>query len=177
MVTSTTRGVGPEAHRAMRRGLALVLVGALLGSAALGVPSTIGSAAAQETIEGEVLVILASEAPGTIAPELAHIEALREAPFSSYRSMTLLASHPVSLVLGRGADIPLPNGRVMQVVAEERQPDGRVRTRVAINRPGERDYLPGATLLLPRCEPLLIAGQAFGGGTLVLGVRLGTGCD
>lgn len=90
--------------------------------------------------------------------------------------MSLLASHPVALVIDRPIDIPLPNGRVMQVLAQERLADGRVRTRVSINRPGERDYLPGATLLLPRCEPVLLAGQSFGGGTLVLGIRLGAGC-
>lgn len=150
----------------------LVLTSALLSS-----PSAMRSVSAQETIDGEILVILASETAGTIAPELAGIAALRQAPFSSYRSMSLLASHPVSLVIDRPMDIPLPNGRVMQVIAEERLPDGRVRTRVSINRPGERDYLPGATLLLPRCEPAFLAGQSFGGGTLVLGIRFGASCD
>jgi len=163
-----------DARSFVRRMVAIA--GLVLTSALLLSPSAQRSASAQEAIEGEVLVILASETAGTVAPELAGIPALRQAPFSSYRSMSLLAAHPVSLVIDRPIDIPLPNGRVMQVIAEERLADGRVRTRVSINRPGERDYLPGATLLLVRCEPLLIAGQAFGGGTLVLGIRLGSNC-
>lgn len=175
-MTSSTTKTGSERHDATRRVRQVAtIVGVALASVFLSPPSS-RSASAQATIEGEVLVILASEAPGSIAPELAGIAALRQAPFSSYRSMTLLASHPISLVIDRAVDIPLPNGRVLQVVAEERLPDGRVRTRVSINRPGEHDYLPGATLLLPRCEPAFLAGQSFGGGTLVLGIRFGSAC-
>lgn len=131
---------------------------------------------AQSSVHGEVFVILASDVPGVIAPELAGIAALRQPPFSSFGSMTLLGSHPVDLAVGSPVDIPLPNGRVLQVLAEARTADGRYPTRVSINRPGESDYLPVLSVLAAPCDPFFVAGQSFGGGTLVIGVRLGDRC-
>ncbi len=131
---------------------------------------------AQSSVHGEVFIILASDAPGVIAPELAGIAALRQPPFSSYGSMALLGSHPVDLAVGSPVDIPLPNGRVLRVLAEARMADGRYPTRVSINRPGESDYLPVVSIAAPPCVPFFFAGQNFGGGTLVIGVRLGDRC-
>jgi hypothetical protein len=126
---------------------------------------------AQEAVPGEVMVILASESPGTIAPELSGLPALRQPPFSSFPSMRLLATHPISLPVGTAVEVPLPNGRVMSVVLAERTEDGRFRTRVSIP-----DYLPSFEVRSRPCEPFFLAGQSFGGGRLILGVRLGAGC-
>ncbi len=153
------------------RPLRLLLLACVAAVGVLGWGSTSRTAGAQEAVPGEVMVILASEAPGTIAPELAGLPALRQPPFSSFPSMTLLATHPISLPLGASVEVPLPNGRVMSVVLAERTEDGRFRTRVSIP-----DYLPSFEVRSRPCEPFFLAGQSFGGGRLILGVRLGAGC-
>lgn len=159
-------------HRLRRRAFTSAIAAAC---ALLAMPASV-RVGAQATVPAEVMVILASETPGTIAPELASIPALRQPPFSSYPSMSLLATHPISLVVGTPIEVPLPNGRVLSALLEERGADGRYRARVSVNRPGESDYLRGVVLNLTPCEPLFLAGQSFGGGTLVLGVRIGEGC-
>lgn len=153
-------------HRLRRR----ALLGAIATACVLGVvPAPRG--AAQATVPAQVMVILASESPGTIAPELANIPALRQPPFSSFPSMSLLATHPITLTIGTPIEVPLPNGRVLSVVVEERSEDGRYRARVAIP-----DYLPSFEVRSRPCEPFFLAGQAFGGGRLILGVRIGDAC-
>jgi hypothetical protein len=159
--------VTPTPHRLRRRAL-------LSATAVLCVLAVVPAAphvGAQATVPAEVMVILASESPGTIAPELSGIAALRQPPFSSFPSMSLLATHPISLTLGTPIEVPLPNGRVLSVVVEERSEDGRYRARVAIP-----DYLRGFEVRAAPCEPFFLAGQAFSGGRLILGVRIGEGC-
>ncbi len=124
-------------------------------------------------VPGEVFVILASEAAGEIAPELASMPALRQPPFNAFHSMRLLARPTVRLTMGEPETIPLPNGRILQLVVEERTAEGRYRVRVSINRPEQRDYLPLLEIVAPPGDPFFLAGQSFMGGTLVLGVRLG----
>ena len=155
----------------LTRHLRLLLVACATAAGVLAWGPAARSAGAQEVVPGEVMVILASESPGTIAPELSGLPALRQPPFSSFPSMSLLATHPISLPVGTTVEVPLPNGRVMSVVLAERAEDGRFRTRVSIP-----DYLPSFEVRSRPCEPFFLAGQSFGGGRLILGVRLGAGC-
>ena len=53
-------------------------------------------------------------------------------------------------------------------------PDGRLRVRVSINRPNQTDYLPLLQVLASPGDPFFVAGQAHDGGTLVIGITLGT---
>ena len=155
--------------------LALV---ALLG-VALPVPSLTAQQApgaaqgAVREVRGEVLVILGSERPGEIDPALASIGALRQAPFSSFQTMQLLARPSIHLVVDEPRDIPLPNGRILRIVLASVTPQGRYRVRVSINRPEQSDYLPLLEVVAPPGDPFFLAGQNFLGGTLVIGVRLG----
>jgi hypothetical protein len=131
-----------------------------------------GVARAQDQV-GEVLVVLASEQGGVVDANLAQEPALRQPPFNAYRSMRLLERRPMTLGAGRPAVVPLPNGRRVQVVFVQRLPNGRVQVRVSINRPDQNDYLQGVTVETSPGVPFFIAGQAFQGGTLVIGVRVG----
>ena len=54
-------------------------------------------------------------------------------------------------------------------------PDGRYRIKVSINRPNESDYLPLLQVEAAPGDPFFVAGQAFDGGTLIVGVRLSPG--
>lgn len=128
---------------------------------------------APSEVAGEVLVILASETPGEIDPALSSMQALRQPPFNAFHSMQLLARPSIRMTVGQPQNVPLPNGRVLQLVLESVTPEGRYRVRVSINRPEQQDYLPLLEIVAPPGDPFFLAGQNFMGGTLVLGVRLG----
>lgn len=149
--------------------------------ALLGLASPLPAAMAQQAptqpaaheVRGEVLVILGSERPGEIDPALASLGALRQAPFSSFQTMQLLARPSIRLMVDEPLDIPLPNGRILRIVLASVTPQGRYRVRVSINRPEQSDYLPLLEVVAPPGDPFFLAGQNFLGGTLVIGVRLG----
>jgi hypothetical protein len=128
---------------------------------------------APSEVRGEVLVILASEREGTIAPELESLPALRQPPFNAFHSMTLLMRPAITLRVGEPHDLELPNGRILRIVLEAITPEGRYRVRVSINRREQQDYLPLLEIVAPPGDPFFLAGQNFMGGTMVLGVRLG----
>ena len=131
------------------------------------------SAEAQRATPGEVVVVLAKEAPGTIAPELAELTALRRPPFDSFRSMEVLERRALSLRVGTPAEVVLPNGRKLRIELQRIGPDGRFRVKVSIQREGEQDYLPLLQVVASPGDPFFVAGQSHEGGTLVIGIRLG----
>ena len=124
-------------------------------------------------VAGEVFVILASERDGEIDPALSSMHALRQPPFNAFHSMQLLARPSIHLAIGEPQNVPLPNGRVLQLALDSVTPEGRYRVRVSINRPEQQDYLPLLEIVAPPGDPFFLAGQSFMGGTLVIGVRLG----
>jgi hypothetical protein len=153
--------------------LAQLNPGAILGAIALCMSvGTARPAAAQEPVKGEVLVVLAREAAGPVDPKLKEIAALQQAPFNSFGSMELLATHAIELTADKPASVDLPNGRNLRVALVERMPDGRHKLQVSINRPDKKDYLPLLTVIASD-EPFFVAGQRHAGGTLVIGVKVG----
>jgi len=126
-----------------------------------------------DTARGEVLVVLASEQAGTIDPALASVPALRQPPFNSFHSMRVLSRPRIQLSLQRAIDVPLPNGRRLRLILEEKRADGRFKVRVSINRPNQNDYLPLLQVVASPGDPFFVAGQSYQGGTLVIGVRIG----
>lgn len=129
--------------------------------------------AAAQDVKGEVLVVLAKEAEGPIDAKLKPIDALQKPPFNSFKSMELLATHPIVLTDSAPATVELPNGRTLQIKLVERMPDGRHKVSVSINRPDKQDYLPLLTVIASG-EPFFVAGQKHAGGTLVIGVQIGS---
>jgi len=129
-------------------------------------------ASAQESVKGEVLVVLAKEAAGPIDARLKSIAALQKPPFNGFGTKELLATHPVTLSDAEPATVQLPNGRSLLIKLVERMPDGRHKVSVSINRPDKKDYLPLLTVIASD-EPFFVAGQKHAGGTLVIGVQIG----
>ena len=145
----------------------------LLAAAWLTLATSASAASAQDrTVEGEVQIILAEEAEGTIDPRLANLEALRRAPFNLYRTLTLHSSRRIQLRVNEPRELPLPNGRRIRLVLWQITSEGRYRIRVSINRPGQRDYLPEMSVRTSPGDPFFVAGQGFQRGTLVVGIRL-----
>jgi hypothetical protein len=143
-----------------------------LALAVLVVPMTV--AGQTPAVHADVVVILAKEEPGTIDPTLASVGALQRPPFNTFRSMQVLSRPRVTLRTDQDADIALPNGRQLRIRVQQVMPDGRLRVRVSINRPNQSDYLPLLQVLASPGDPFFVAGQAHDGGTLVIGITLGT---
>lgn len=144
---------------------------------ALVITTLLGSATvanAQNRVASEVIVILAKEAPGTIDPSLANIAALRRAPFNAFRTMEIVERQNEQLRVETDRDILLPNGRTLRIRLQRVMPDGRFRVRVSINRPEADAYLPLLQVVASPGDPFFVAGQSHDGGTLVIGIRLGT---
>jgi len=150
----------------VRRATALLL--AVACACAVSSPRTV---AAEDNVQGEVLVILAKAEPGPLDPKLAGMQALRKPPFDGYKSMTLLSTSPVTLNSQHASISDLPKGRKLMLRLLGSARDGRHRVEVSINKPGKQDYLPLLTVLASK-EPFFVAGQSFKGGTLIIGVRL-----
>lgn len=142
--------------------------------AALFTPAPGSAQSEGSSVSAEVLVVLAKEAPGTIAPELASIQALRRPPFNGFRTMEILERPTLELRAGEDSDVHLPNGRRLRVTLLRVTRDGRYQVRVSINRPEQHDYLPLLTVVTSPGDPFFVAGQAHDGGTLVIGIRIGT---
>jgi hypothetical protein len=159
--------------------LARVLLGWALGILVVaGAMSSALRASAQApppnaAVRGEVFVVLASEADGVIDPSLADIPALRQPPFNTFRSMSVLARSTAQISLERPMEVALPNGRHLRIALERPLSDGRYRVRISINTPGQADYLSLLEVLASPGDPFFVAGQNWLGGTLVIGVRIG----
>lgn len=150
----------------------------LVGFLALPLLAPVPSSRADDAkVAGEVLVILAKEEAGEIDAQLKQLPALQKPPFNAFKSMKVLSTNPVELTADQASTVGLPNGRTLQLKLLERMPDGRHKVQVSINKPGkkdkEQDYLPLLTVLASG-EPFFVAGQSYEGGTLVLGVRIGS---
>ena len=150
------------------RAVGLALAGFVVGSLFTG-----STAMAQESVPGEVMVILAKEAPGPVDAALRNVAALRRPPFDSFRAMELLSRPRVQLRVDSPEDVRLPNGRRVRIILQQVLPDGRFRMRVSINRPNQNDYLPLLTVVASPGDPFFVAGQSHDGGTLIIGVRVG----
>ncbi|MEM6961484.1 MAG: hypothetical protein AAF355_10265 [Myxococcota bacterium] len=124
-------------------------------------------------MQTEVIVVLAREEAGRIDPSLQQLPALQRPPFTTFRSMEVESRPRVRLVAGRPSEVALPNGRRLRILLERIMPDGRFQVKVSIDRPRERDYLPLLQVVASAGDPFFIAGQAYAGGTLVVGVRVG----
>lgn len=152
-----------------------------LGALAISLASVLGGhslAHAQEAVgdgvRSEVFVVLASEEEGTIDPSLAEIPALRQPPFNAFHTMSVLSRTNARLSADRPLEVTLPNGRQLRIELERPMPDGRHRVRISINTPGQSDYLPLLQIVASPGDPFFVAGQNWQGGTLVIGVRIGT---
>jgi hypothetical protein len=84
--------------------------------------------------------------------------------------MKILSRPKLTLIPGRDALVPLPNGRRVKLTLLRVMPDGRYKVRAAINRPDKSDYLPLLQVVASAGDPFFVAGQSYQGGTLVVGV-------
>ncbi len=129
-----------------------------------------------QTINAEVLLIKASEKSGTIDASLKNIAALSKAPFTSFKSMQLVAQPNVALSLHKDSDLELPNGRTLRLNVKEKQKDGRYHVALSITKPNakekQKDYLPLLQVIAAAGDYFFVVGQAYQDGTMIIGVRI-----
>ena len=124
-------------------------------------------------LNGEVLVLLASEREGSIDPSLSNLRALKHPPFNGFKSMKIMSRSSVALLTDEPVAIELPKKRWLVLTLVQRLADGRAKVQLSINKPNQKDYLPMLNVVISAGEPFFVAGQKFEGGTLVVGVRVG----
>ncbi len=129
--------------------------------------------ASAQAVDTEILVIHAKEEAGEIDARLQEMQALSRAPFNAFRTMRVLETSSYQLAPENPREITLPNGRRLRIELARLMPDGRMLVKVAINRPGQNDYLPLLQVRASPGDPFFVAGQRHDGGTLVIGIRLG----
>ena len=148
-------------------------LGVTLSLASTGLASPV-TRAQPTSMPAEVLIVLGSAEGTGSDPQLEKIAALRKPPFDSLPKKTLLQRSDVKLEPGAPSELDLPNGRKLRLSLVEKLKDGRLRVSVSINRPGQRDYLPLLTVAAAPGDPFFVAGQKHAGGTLIIGVRVGS---
>lgn len=162
-------GPAPHHERRLLRALALGILVSLMAPIAAVEPVR----AADETVTAEVLIVLASGEDGSVDPSLSTVRALKHPPFNEYKTLKLLSRSTVELQKERSVEIALPNGRTLVLRLVAQLPDGRAKVQLSISRPKRKEYLPLLEVIASSGEPFFVAGQHYGGGTLVLGIRAG----
>ena len=97
---------------------------------------------------------------------------LKRPPFSSYNSYKVLKRERVALKMGSSEKRKLPNDR--QLLMSYKAKKGEKHTiSVAIQKPnGGEDYLPLLEVNGRKGERFFVAGQAYQGGILAIGLKL-----
>lgn len=144
------------------------------GSVGFDVWSARAHAEAPAATHAQVTIILGYTDGTGVAPELAKIEALKKAPFDAFPRKALLKKADVDIGIGSSKEVELPNGRKLKLSVLERTAGGGYRVSVSINKPGQQDYLPVMTVVAAPGDPFFVAGQKHEGGTLIIGVTVGS---
>ena len=143
------------------------LISLVLGASAVPV-----AYAADAPVGGEVMVILAKKEPGAFDAKLKQLAPLQNPPFDGFKSMTVLSSAEISISESKTASVDLPNGGKLELKLVQRMPDGRHKVELSLARPGKQNTV---MTVVASGEMFFIAGQKHEGGTLVIGVRVGSG--
>lgn len=145
----------------LRRHLTL---GALALGAALLVPSK--EARADGPVSAEVFIIHATQGAPHVDP------AIGEMPPLKYNNYKLLERKVLPLTKGQPASTGLPTGRTFQVVLSDVTPDKRFKVSASISQPDGKAFLKLLEITAQPGKRFFVGGQAYQGGSLVIGVRI-----
>jgi len=105
-------------------------------------------------------------------PRVSSMPELREGPFKSYASYTLLSTTQLALTRGAKRHLKLPNGRLLEARLEEILSDGSARLVARIDRPGGKEFLPLLEVKARPGQAFIVAGQSYQRGILVLVIKV-----
>ena len=126
---------------------------------------------AQEALNVELIVLHGTNDGKGIDPNVGDMPELKSPPFSSYNSYKLLQKDKLALALGKSDKRKLPNDRNLLVTFKGKK-DQKYTVSVNIQKPNGPDYLPLLDVNGLKGQRFFVAGQAFKGGILVIGVKL-----
>jgi hypothetical protein len=127
---------------------------------------------AEDTINVELLVLHATNDGKGIDKGLEDMPELKRPPFSSYNSYKVLKREKVALKMGSSDKRKLPNDRQLLMSYKAKKAEKHTIS-VAIQKPnGGEDYLPVLEVNGRKGERFFVAGQAYQGGILVIGLKI-----
>jgi hypothetical protein len=128
---------------------------------------------ASANVEVTVLHATNADGGGSIDPAIGPMPALQKPPFSAYNTYKLVTPR-TTIVVSRSAPTTtkLPNGRVLQITLRDVVQANRYRIATSINQPGGTTFLPLLEVTTPAGDPFFVAGQAYQGGMLVIGIKV-----
>lgn len=161
--------------RTMRRGpraRAALSVAWLAGVSALAPPAR---GAGQDAVICDVRAIHGSGNAGAVDTGLALLRRqLSKPPFSAYKSFKLLGLSKLDLAQGKRKQLLLPTKKVLRLTFKERilgpKQEVRLRLHLSITPPRALGFLPGTLFTIADRGTLLVAGDRYDGGTLIVGI-------
>ncbi len=129
---------------------------------------------AVKLVNADVMILHATQTDGGayIDPLIGNLPQLSKPPFSAYNSYKLLDRKSLALEKGKSATYNLVNGRVLQVTFIEPTDDKRFHVAASINQPGGSAFLKLLEVKAAPNETFFVGGQAYKGGSLVLGITM-----
>jgi hypothetical protein len=115
------------------------------------------------------------EAPGGIDKRLAFLrKQLAKPPFSAYKTIKLLEAKQLLLPQNTTQQVKLPTGKILKLTFKEkllqRKDQLRLRLHLSITPPKQTKFLPGTLYTIADRGTLLVAGDRYQQGTLVVGI-------
>lgn len=99
---------------------------------------------------------------------------LSRPPFSSFKTLKLLEEKNLEVPPGQMRQLSLPSGKILRLtykdmlIGSKKKP--RLRFNLSITPPKEKKFLPSTTFTLVNRGTLLVAGENFQQGTMIVGV-------
>jgi hypothetical protein len=154
--------------------LVLGAAGLALVCAVPATPSAVHAAAAPHPrVEIMQLHATNSDGGGSIDPRIGNLPQLKRPPLSAYNTYKLLDRKLLPIEKDKPVADKLVNGRTLQVTLLDITADKRFHVRAEIDRPdGGEAFLKLLEVTASANEPLFVGGQAYQGGTLVLGLTV-----
>jgi hypothetical protein len=147
----------------------------LLAAPASAAPEGSTDTAKGDAVSCTIRSIHGLQAKGKIDKRLAFLrKQLSKPPFSAYRTMKLLEAKELKLAQAGRKKVPLPTGKVLKLTFKEkllgRKDDIRLRMHLSITPPKAKRFLPGTLFTIADGGTLLVAGDKYKKGTLVVGI-------
>ncbi len=136
-------------------------------------------------IQGEVIMLHATNEGKGIDSTIGKLPELSKPPFSSYNTYKLIGKSPLSLSVGKKTSTKLPNSRTMSItlkdiVAPKQQSSNSSKppstakylVTASIQETNGKDFLPLLEVSATPGNVFFLAGQNYNSGSLVIGIRL-----
>jgi len=128
-----------------------------------------------DTVSCTIRSLHGSSAPGGVDKRLRFLrKQLSRPPFSAYKTIKLLDAKQLAVPQKATRQIKLPTGKILKLTFREklleRRGQVRLRLHLSITPPKKTKFLPGTVYTIADRGTLLVAGDRYKDGTLVVGI-------